>query len=182
GTTPSGTNSCGVDLQGLLGATPECDACANENCCVAAQGYAADPNLDTYEALAGCTVWGIAPRCTDECAGPFCTDVQDRLHMPVEQACAVCVTSHCCDELDACESDGGCRPCVPWAAFEAQSCCGDPLFAAWDECVDTQCASECAHPMWYECEGAGGFGTGGTGDHGGGGGGGAGGGSAGSGG
>jgi len=163
GTTPSGANTCGVDLQGLLGASAECDACANENCCIAAQNYAADPSLDTYEPLSACTVFGMLNHCAAECAGPFCTEVQNYLAMPVEQECAVCVTSHCCDEFATCESDGDCRPCLPWAAFEAQSCCGEPLFAAWDDCVDTQCAGECDHPMWYQCEGAGGFGSGGAG-------------------
>jgi hypothetical protein len=156
-----GSDSCGVDITGLLGGSAACSDCVNANCCPEAQAYANAPSVTTYEALAGCAAKTVSP-CRTYCAGPFCTEEQSGLHMPMMAPCADCVTAHCCAAFADCYADTDCRACVQWGAFTPTPCCSDDLFAAWDSCVDTECAAECDQPVWYECAAGGGGGSAGA--------------------
>lgn len=168
-----GTLTCDADFVDLLGATAECSTCMNGFCCEESMEYESAPSRATFLALQMCasTTAGISP-CFDQCDHPVCgNEGLLKRHVPLLHDCAECVTANCCAEWDACEADagfmGGCNNCLSWTDFVPAKCCGIPRFDALDECLDTQCASECAQPVWYDCSGGGWGGTGGTGGAGG---------------
>ena len=172
-TTDEGTCSPGsIDLTPIVGATAECNACAEQHCCRDAQAFQLVQDETRYSALFYCAIGNGEGPCAEACTVQVC---DSGIAYQFFMACGACMNASCCDAWTACVAD---TTCTWWSCSyddptaTPECCAAGTSYRAVADCQTAFCASECGASLCGEVGGggagvAGGGGSGATGGFGG---------------